>query len=329
MDTPKKPNSFAVPDGYSPAVGKKLVSPAKKKASFIMPDMDYEVPKPESISSSGVIVPTIAGNTTANSSHALDDILQSLSQDFVGDARTIMVGVDNSVGLDIDDVDDDYFLSMTQKGRCPICNQVVNPDDLREFGAKTMGIKQQAKFCRWHKTNTAKENWEDNEYPTIDWTELDSRIAKHHSFIKNLIKGEDSHYRSVLGDRIEAGEDRTAMTTKTNLTPGYYGTRGLRIISENLFAKFTPLLKKRMIQDRIMSSRGFAPYVQSVLVPEVAVRLIMEDMKVDGEEAREILTNSAEIGELMNDEIKDVVRKRKGEVVVDSDESDRSDQSDD
>lgn len=324
-NTPKKSN-FDMPDGYSPAkVKKKQPSPKKEKPCFIIPDEDFLDIKPTARSNSVVIVPTMAMDTIANSSQITDAMLQGLSQEAVGDAWKILASGGlalETVDLDIDDIDDDYFLSMTQKGRCPMCNQAVDPDDLRAFGPKTMGIKQQEKFCRWHKTKTAEQDWNDNEYPTIDWTKLDSRIQKHHSFIKKLIQGEDSHYQLALVDKIKTGEDRTTMTTKTNLTPGYYGTRGLRNISENLMRKFTPLIQERIKHDRLIAARGFTPYVQTVLVPEVAVKLIMEDMKVDEQEAREILAASAEIGELMNEELRDVVTRNEKEIVVDSDESD-------
>ena len=79
---------------------------------------------------------------------------------------------------------------------------------------------------------------------------------------------------------------------------------------------FTPLLKKRVVKDRVMAARGVTGFVQSVLVPEVAVLLIMEDMDVDVGEARNILTESSGMGELVNEEIKDVVTRR----IADSDE---------
>jgi hypothetical protein len=288
-----------------------------------MPEGDFDEPSHTLISNLGVVVTTLAKETPIDSAQAIEAMLQGgelgLGQDAIEDARQIVAAGGSALGtareLDSNDYDE-YFKSLTQKARCPMCKQYVNPDDLRAFGY--MNIKKQEKFCRSHRIKTAEQDWKDNDYPIINWKDLDSRIAKHHSFIKELIKGEDSYYRSLLGDRIEAGQDRTAMTMKTNLTPGYYGTRGLRIISENIMQEFTPLLKKRMVQDRLMSARGFTPYVQAVLVPEVAVKLIMEDMGLDVEEARGILTDSVIVGELLNEEIRDVVRKK----VDASDESD-------
>jgi hypothetical protein len=171
-------------------------------------------------------------------------------------------------------------------------------------------MRQQAKFCLSHQKKTAIETWELEEYPEIQWENLDSRIAKHYAFIKELINGKDSHYRTVLEDTVKAGKDRTLLKSDSNLTPGYYGSRGLTEISESIMRKFTRQLKERAPADPVMAARGFAGFVQSVLVPEVTVLLIMEDMTVDVERAREILIESVAVGELVHEEVKDVVTRR-------------------
>jgi hypothetical protein len=84
--------------------------------------------------------------------------------------------------------------------------------------------------------------------------------------------------------------------------------------------KFTPLLKRRMVVDRLMAARGFTPYVEYVVVPEVAIKLIMEDMKCEADRAREIMSESLEVGELLSEEIKDIVARKGSEELEDSDE---------
>ena len=217
-----------------------------------------------------------------------------------------------------DEDDDDDFQTMTQRARCPMCGESVDPADLRAFGR--MNTRKQEKFCRSHRKTTALQTWDAEEYPTIDWDKLDSRITKHHSFIKKLINGADSHYRELLAETVNAGKNRSLLKSDYNPTPGYYGTRGLRAISENTMRKFTPLLKKRMVVDRLMAARGFTPYVEYVVVPEVAVKLIMEDMNCEVERAREIMSESLGVGELLSEEIKDVVRRTGSEEIEDSDE---------
>ncbi|RKF63140.1 hypothetical protein OnM2_027041 [Erysiphe neolycopersici] len=187
--------------------------------------------------------------------------------------------------------------------RCPMCYEPVSPNDLRSQGH--MNTRRQEKFCLEHRKKSARKRWEINRYPHIDWDSLDTRISKHHKFLQQLINGKESYYRSLLQDKIDQGKDRNLRTTTTNLIPGYYGPRGLRTISENLFRKFTPLLKKRIVQDRLIAARGYTPYVQSVLVPEVAALLIQEDMQIALSEARDVMAESAVIGELLHEEVRE------------------------
>lgn len=198
------------------------------------------------------------------------------------------------------------FPSMAQRARCPMCDEPVNPNDLKGKGYMT--IRQQEEFCQSHQMKTAQDNWEERNYPTIDWDKLESRIAKHHSFIKKLVNGQDCHHRQLLAGAVKTGQDRNLLKSTSNITPGYYGSRGLRAISECIMEKFTPLLKKRAGTDRLMSARTVSGFVQSVLVPEVTVLLIKEDMGVESdEEARKILLESMEMGGMIHEEIEDVV----------------------
>lgn len=240
-------------------------------------------------------------------SYALEGDLADKAHDIIGRHTNIF----DLVPAQIDD-DDDNFIS--QVGRCPMCSKPVDPEELKRCGE--MNIRQQEKFCREHQRKDAKEDWSSRGYPDINWDVLDDRISQHHIFIKKLVNGEDSHYRALLDKTVKAGKDRTLLKSESTLTPGYYGTRGLRAISENIMHEFTPLLKKRVVKDRLMAARGVTGFVQSVLVPEVTVLLIMEDMDIVTDEARTILKDSVGIGELVHEEIRDVVTRR----VEDSDE---------
>jgi len=78
-------------------------------------------------------------------------------------------------------------------------------------------------------------------------------------------------------------------------------------MSENLIHKFSGVLRKRALEDSLIAARGHTTYLQAVLVPELAVRLIMEDMKIGEVKARDVLEESVWVGEVLNDELKDVV----------------------
>lgn len=59
--------------------------------------------------------------------------------------------------------------------------------------------------------------------------------------------------------------------------------------------------------DNIVKAAGIAGYAQAVLVPELAVRLVKEDLSVDDESARQILRDSIGVGEKLNAQQNDVV----------------------
>ena len=70
---------------------------------------------------------------------------------------------------------------------------------------------------------------------------------------------------------------------------------------EHILAEFGPELRRRVVSDRLIRASGLTYYVITVLVPELAVMLIQEDMKVCDEAARQILQVSAYLGETLHD----------------------------
>ena len=69
--------------------------------------------------------------------------------------------------------------------------------------------------------------------------------------------------------------------------------------------RFAPTLRRRSPSDKLISSGGVHGYVQAVLVPELATLLVMEDMEVDVADARRVLKESAELGNMLNEELED------------------------
>jgi hypothetical protein len=55
---------------------------------------------------------------------------------------------------------------------------------------------------------------------------------------------------------------------------------------EHILAEFGPELRRRAVSDGLIRASGLIYYVITVLVPELAVMLIQEDMKVCNETAR-------------------------------------------
>ncbi|UKZ73132.1 hypothetical protein TrVFT333_000773 [Trichoderma virens FT-333] len=143
--------------------------------------------------------------------------------------------------------------------------------------------------------------WESKSYPKVDWASLEDRFKKHHKHLVDIIDGEESHYRTTLADKIEQHQART-MEKEENLNPGYYGPRGFNMMCDYLVKEFSDMLKKKAVHDKVIASRGSAVFIQSVLVAELGVQLIMEDMDVSPEKARQILEESKALGELVHAE---------------------------
>ncbi|KAI0430063.1 RTC4-like domain-containing protein [Xylaria sp. FL1042] len=193
--------------------------------------------------------------------------------------------------------------------RCPMCHQEVDHDLLEKHSTHgKMSVKQQTAFCRLHKRQSAVKAGTEKGYPKINWKTLESRFSSHQDFLQNILEGtQTSHYRKVLRERVESGKNRTLLTNHDNLTPGYYGPRGLQVMTQFIMRTLSDVIRRRAVEDKLISARSYTGYVQTVLVPELTVRLIMEDMSIPEGRARGVLEESVEIGELLHEEARDVV----------------------
>ncbi|KAM0565068.1 hypothetical protein ACHAP9_008768 [Verticillium nonalfalfae] len=235
---------------------------------------------------------------------------------------TLSLASDDDDDNDEEDQEEDSHVRPTRatSAKCPMCDLAVDEELLRAFAkGRPLSINQQIKFCRLHNAKTARATWLEKGYPDIDWEALPSRFAAHDGALQRIVHGDASHYRSVLADKVSDGRERTLRTTERSLAPGYYGPRGLRVMSEHLISRFASALRRRAVEDELVAARGSAVFVSTVLVPELASRLIMEDLAVGADEARAVLEESVLIGDLLHEEI--------GDVVVDMGEAD--DDSDD
>jgi hypothetical protein len=96
--------------------------------------------------------------------------------------------------------------------------------------------------------------------------------------------------------------------------PGYYGTRGAEVISQVLMSGCGNDIRGSDARyEDVLYCGGVINFVSSVLVPEVGVRLIMDDMDVMRNEAKRIMRDSVSFGAAVNGTV---------EVVDISDDSD-------
>ena len=120
---------------------------------------------------------------------------------------------------------------------CPVCKEVVDRDFLESFDCgKRLNVRQQTRFCRAHKQQSANTDWESRGYPKIDWRHLDDRLRKFHPALEDVLRGaRPSFYRNAFEDRVKSGKNRRMQQSIVGsefegLLPGYYGSRGARVM---------------------------------------------------------------------------------------------------
>lgn len=215
--------------------------------------------------------------------------------------------VDDSSLSDLSSADDSTE-EKAAEAQCPYCKKSVDGDALQKFSKGAyMTLRMQRRFCTQHKKDDAHAEWRLKGYPDIDWAHLDERISSHHHYLEQVLRGKQCYYGDLLAGDVKAGLKRDLAKADFNSTPGYYGERGFRVMQEGIFARFSKLLRKRAVEDGLVSARGYSLYVQAVLVPELAARLVMEDMGVGAEAARGILKESSWVGDLLCEDEGDVV----------------------
>ena len=169
--------------------------------------------------------------------------------------------------------------------------------------------------------------WIKNGYPDskdLNWQSFDVRLRRHHPELKAILRSDrPSFYRDALAKHVATGYNRTLQQRLARggnvegLSSGYYGSRGTKLITQNILHAFSSILRSLATTDELIAASGVAGYVQAVLAPEMAVLLVREDMGVGEERAREVLKESEAIGNLVNEE--------EDEVVVGGDEEEAAD----
>ncbi|KAF5383667.1 hypothetical protein D9615_003785 [Tricholomella constricta] len=163
---------------------------------------------------------------------------------------------------------------------------------------------------------------------SIDWTELEKRVRRMKGVLRAVIDdtsgtSTDDEYEEIFGGDAEKEGPRAKCVFWTEvmkevkqkgsravagvrgqfasfekMQPGYYGELGSVIIHQTLYDLF-PLAS---IDHNLVSPLTGNEFVQRILVPEVGVRLIMEDMGLDESktlDAVRVLRESANYGVAM------------------------------
>ena len=195
---------------------------------------------------------------------------------------------------------------------CPVCEQPVHdsstlfvPDNLH-----TLPFQQQQNFCTQHKIAEAKEEWKRRGYPRIDWDEVKSfRIPEKLPRLEAVVRREvPSFYRDQLDAKIRVtkGHQKELWNYLNEgladiAKSGYYGPKGAHIMVNSITASLTEAFKFASTCDATFFRAGVGAYVSAVLVPELTLRLVMDDMHLKtAEEGRKVLDESTAVGEWLN-----------------------------
>lgn len=133
-----------------------------------------------------------------------------------------------------------YFREPPTRAKCPICQERVERNFLEDFErGGTLNIRQQLRFCKAHRAQTALSEWKARGYPEIDWQHFDKRLAHFHRELDDILQGKKpSFYRNAFEDRLRSGRNRTLQqammsgSSMEGLVPGYYGSRGAKVMYE-------------------------------------------------------------------------------------------------
>ena len=208
---------------------------------------------------------------------------------------------------------------------CPLCHSPLDPDTHRAFwNGRDKTVKNQALFCHTHRAAAARAAYAAEGYPPIDWALLPSRIKSHRMALYRILADEaPSRFRARYAPLALTGKAAAVPSKRTDLSPslraelesqalddaavypGYYGARGRRLITECVMSLLHGEIKRS--SDAVVQTSGPATFVQAVMVPEVAVRLIMEDLQCDWETAEEVRERTFEMGVLLQEEVEDEV----------------------
>ncbi|RIA88663.1 RTC4-like domain-containing protein, partial [Glomus cerebriforme] len=164
-------------------------------------------------------------------------------------------------------------------------------------------------FCKIHHAETTiVPDGIRKGYPTeINFELLEGRIIQMKDELLNIINKKIGSYYwnfsleicAEVGSR-KAGTPMILMNRFEKLRPGYYGSKGLNIIVDVLSELF---LFKNILTYDLTHPKNPVDFLQEVLVPETALRLILQDKSnITLEEARKIMEDGGDFGDYVHGE---------------------------
>ncbi|CAG8502067.1 4098_t:CDS:2, partial [Diversispora eburnea] len=164
----------------------------------------------------------------------------------------------------------------------------------------TENLPNRETFCEIHymETTIVPDGIRKGYPMEINFELIESRIIQMKDELLNIIyKKTSSYFRNfvfeicnILG-QIKANTPMAIMERFETLKPGYYGTRGMSIITEILNSLF---LYTHILTNELSYPKSPVDYILEIMVPETALHLISQDKGgITLEEARKIMEDSS------------------------------------
>ena len=235
-------------------------------------------------------------------SRSRESSISPLEHETVGSESPLSIASSVSAPSSLEDVPGSSSTSIStiataSTTRCSMCGRLVPTSLLSNFRSQLqdshqplLSVRQQSAFCRFHKAAEAEATWQERHYPAIDWTTLPRRLDSYTSHITAVL---DQDTRSFYRDRLRALLTGTTNRTRTAAHEyatgqdgtddvGYYGSKGQRAFADWIMQSFSLRLGQlQKVDPDLALAGGVGHFVQKVLIPEVAHKLIMEDLERD------------------------------------------------
>ncbi|KAK6536373.1 hypothetical protein TWF281_000612 [Arthrobotrys megalospora] len=207
-----------------------------------------------------------------------------------------------------------------RKYLCPMCNEEVSQQLYESYLPdleKRFKLDLRRKFHKSHKLEKVHAKVKELNIPEIDWDNLEDRCTKYFPYLSDIMaRKTKSHFRDLSEKFNKTKRKNNKSRTEAlfddgdweKTYPGYYGPRGSEIMGDAISsskAMMGALKKLGKAKDITTMGGGAGSYIQCILIPELATRLIMEDFGMSDDEidkGRQLMQETINIGLLLNDD---------------------------
>ncbi|KAK9374764.1 RTC4-like domain-containing protein [Lipomyces chichibuensis] len=217
------------------------------------------------------------------------------------------------------------FDDKIQLRTCPMCGVEVSEAVRDRFKVVPDSLRRSYAICISHRRESTLADSKGKNYPTeLDEGILAERAEKYVAILSDIInEGRPSifHEKAKAGALALGGRRMDALGQMEDglgdLLPGYYGLKGNSVLLRVALRSSESAIRRASRRNRWITNVSITGYASAVLVPELAIRLIMEDQNVDEEEAEKIRQESIEYGRVVFGHERDVADQSDDDQVED------------